>query len=642
MRRGVFIATLVLVTAAMLTSTGCEESAKPVPDTHTPTDVPTNTAIDTPTQTPINTSTHTPTNIPTHTPTSVPTHTPTNVPTLMPTNIPTPTATGTATISSVRVDLADTYRLESGAEVKAAPSSLPLSVEAQVVGAGGQSTIYPAQLSSDGTRYEIADVPEGPYWLVAEYEPTTTRFPVPNLRAYQRLTSRTVDWGTIYAGRPDIAAISSETIVSVEASGLPIPWQQYTYDEETDEVIQPNQDSISVYSYNADAYAAFVSPNPDDPHAPLDGATSFDGWSFDWSRSARQARGFGIVPAVDSSKGDVLLMTQLIQSFGMKAGADFDDPWAFYFLATAGPSCTVTPVTMQDGVAVTFSGAFVSNPTKTLALDFKGSKFADELMASVSTTLTSTEVYLGVDNEPGAPFPIIGQPATLVTASTVGGYRTVYPVCYPDGFGTCDADLCPEGCDPNVTEVLVLGDLAQSFEYQNPYSAHGQELLYGSVFFEVDVLHPVSQAVVGLRGSLVTMVPVTEGNGKPLEPLIGLPKNLKLADQTWPLDEPQSGLGSAFAITWEPPALGTAQSYLVRVRAWSHDDDPGVSFATSAVIATFRTSETSIDLPDGLLTAGEYYSVTVQADSTFVPESPNQYVSATIASGVVSSGLFSP
>jgi hypothetical protein len=284
----------------------------------------------------------------------------------------------------------------------------------------------------------------------------------------------------------------------------------------------------------------------------------------------------------------------------------------------------------------------VSNPTETLALDLKGSKFADELMSSVSTKLTSATLSFGVDNEPGAPFPIFGHTATLVTASAEGVYRTVYPPCYPDPFGTCDADLCPEGCDTNVTEELVLGDLAQSFEYQNPYSAHGQELLYGNVFFHTETLHPVSQAVVRLRGSLATLVPLADGNGKPLEPLIGLPKNLKLAGMTWPLDEPQSGLGSAFAITWEPPSFGTVAAYLVRVRAWNDQDDPEISFATSAEIATFRTSETSIDLPDGLLTTGQYYSVSVRADYSFAPQTPNQFVSATIASGEVSSGLFSP
>jgi hypothetical protein len=88
--------------------------------------------------------------------------------------------------------------------------------------------------------------------------------------------------------------------------------------------------------------------------------------------------------------------------------------------------------------------------------------------------------------------------------------------------------------------------------------------------------------------------------------------------------------------------LGTAESYTVRLRAWSDQDDPEVSVAASAVIATFKTSETSIDLPDGLLTTGQYYSVSVQVDSTFAPATPNQYVSATIASGVVSSGLFTP
>lgn len=609
MRRGVFVATLVLVTSAMLTSTGCGESGGPMPYTHTPTDTPTNTPTDTPT--------HTPTDTPTHTPTNTPTHT------------------------DVLVDIIDTYRLESGEEVTAVASSLPLSVEAQGVGADGQLTIYPGELSSDGSRYEIAGVPEGPYWLVAEYERTMTNFTVPNLKVYQLLTSRTVDWGTIYSGRPDVAAISTPTIASVEASVLPVPWRQYTEDETG--VIQENQDYINVYSYNADAYAAFVSPDPDDPHAPLDGATSFDGWSFDWyQRASPQFRPAGIVPAIDASQGDVLIVTQFFGNVVTKAGADFDDPWAFFFVFTTGPSCTVSPVTMEDGAAVTFSGAFAASPTKTLALDLKGSKFGDEVTSSVSTTLTSAEVYFGVDNEPGAPYPVIGHTATLVFGTTFSNsYRPANPTCFPDGFGTCDPDACPLGCDDTL-ELAIPGDLAQSFEYQNPYSAHGQELLYGSLFFQVEVPHPVSQAVVRLRGSLATMMPVADGNGTPLEPLIGLPKNLKLANQTLPLDEPQSGLGSTFAITWEPPSFGTAESYVVRVLAWSHQDDPEVGLATSAVIARFITSETSIDLPEGLLTTGEYYSVTVRADSTFAPETPNQYVSATIASGEVSSALFTP
>jgi hypothetical protein len=256
--------------------------------------------------------------------------------------------------------------------------------------------------------------------------------------------------------------------------------------------------------------------------------------------------------------------------------------------------------------------------------------------------LTFAELSFAVYAEPGAPFPVIGHAPTLVTASAFSdSYRPANPACFPDGFGTCDADACPRGCDDTL-ELAIPGDLAQSFEYQNPYSAHGQELLNGSLAFQVDVLHPVSQAMVSLRGSLVTFVPIADGNGTPLEPLIGLPKNLKLAGMTWPLDESRSGLGSSFAITWEPPSLGNAEAYLVRVLAWSDQDDPELSPAKSATIATFRTSETSIDLPDGLLTTGQYYSVTVRADSTFAPQAPNQYVSATIAGGEVPSGLFSP
>jgi len=79
-------------------------------------------------------------------------------------------------------------------------------------------------MSRKAVRYTKGEIGKtGP--VVKDFLPPPDRLVLreSNVKVTLSLSSRSVDWGTIYVGRPDVAAISASTIVSVEASGLPVP-----------------------------------------------------------------------------------------------------------------------------------------------------------------------------------------------------------------------------------------------------------------------------------------------------------------------------------------------------------------------------------------------------------------------------------
>ncbi|AUX48864.1 uncharacterized protein SOCE26_104070 [Sorangium cellulosum] len=161
---------------------------------------------------------------------------------------------GGAPFQGVILDLVDTYVTEGGEITTNRDMSRFASVEAQVLAEDGTAQAFAGALSADGARWEIPGVPDGEYWIVTTTAPDERAQDAPERVAMMQATARSVDFGRTFAGRPDAGAATQAIDVALSADGLGA-WRQLTRDEE-DELIQPLQDTIELYSFNVDALAS--------------------------------------------------------------------------------------------------------------------------------------------------------------------------------------------------------------------------------------------------------------------------------------------------------------------------------------------------------------------------------------------------
>ncbi|MFO0619723.1 MAG: fibronectin type III domain-containing protein, partial [Polyangiaceae bacterium] len=429
------------------------------------------------------------------------------------------------------------------------------------------------------------------------------------------------------------------TQVSVVAPSLAVPWQQYTLAPDGVTELQRNQDSVDVYAFNADAYAS-AGPADDDPNVPADQAKSFAGWTFDWSFVVNATnRGDGVRPLLDA--GDDPILTHLVSTIVEDPALPSSDPWSSWTLATAADSGVIAPVTMADGSPAKLEATLTSGPSKSFALDLRGSAFAAEVTANGPAVVSSAALSFGSTREPGAPNPIYGNAPTLFDAFTFGFNEPANPTCYPDDMGMCDAMACPTGCD--ATAVFHFpGDLTRTIQYTDPYEAHGQELFGAVLTVRSFVTHPTTKKRVRLLSALDVAAPAADVAGKPIEPRMGFVRGITLGGKSAPVAAPTPGMGTSFEVKWSAPALGTPNAYFVRVIQWADTELPDAVNASSVVLALLRTRETSFVLPDGILESGHYYSISVRADDWFDELRPNLYTSPTLSSAELSTGLFTP
>jgi hypothetical protein len=144
-----------------------------------------------------------------------------------------------------------------------------------------------------------------------------------------------------------------------------------------------------------------------------------------------------------------------------------------------------------------------------------------------------------------------------------------------------------------------------------------------------------------LLGGFVIEAPAAEFDGRPFEPTLGLPRDVKIGGRPAPADRVTAGVGESPQVSFEAPSLGAPTSYFVRVIDLDDVRDAAGDFVINdRPVAFFATRAHSVNVPAGALRAGRHYCVRVTAevrdggDSTSPFALPVRKVSATTYSGV--------
>ena len=295
-------------------------------------------------------------------------------------------------------------------------------------------------------------------------------------------------------------------------------------------------------------YRAFVSP------APMAGVTSFNGtapWFGD---------GLG-----DASKGDVVFVHQRVKSTPVSGTSTAS-------LMTTAKFARLTDVTIIDGGTASASAQMTAAPQSgAMAIALRSSQFA-ALAPDVHPTLATVEdgqvIVLSVPHSANYP----DMPSTLVTS-----------------LATLDVLTDPSDVDYGT---IRYGQFLDPFWKE-----------FRRVFFLFNVANSFATA------TFQSDVPMSAVGAGAITPVVSPPKS-PLVNGMDAFSFP-SGVGSQPTISWSPPVIGTASSYVVEIFAMTLDCN-----ATSAVVGGVTTlvrSGTSFKVPTGILLPGTPYWVRITA-----------------------------
>jgi hypothetical protein len=322
-------------------------------------------------------------------------------------------------------------------------------------------------------------------------------------------------------------------------------------------------DEIGIMSANAGALVSDVQTTT----SPAPGATAITGHVIAWRETL-----------IEAAKGDTAMMFQLAEK---TTGAELP---GYVALARSGPA---TGFTMVNGSPATMTVALADVPQSSrVTLHVKRSQF-DALRAQVGPGALPSEVI-------EQSIFIHALPQLRRRGFFIVGPRLV--VSFP-ATGTLDYD-----------RTLIYG---------NPFTTGGvawDEYAIVRYNFGVPVLAASAttpaNVEVGFMGQIPIAALAADGTVAPaLTPV----RNVKIAGKD--LATPRVDVGLTPTITWDPPSTGTPTgtptSYLVSVRRVTANGT-----ATAVLpIATFRTTSTSLQLPDAVLSTGASYMLVIDANA---------------------------
>jgi hypothetical protein len=277
---------------------------------------------------------------------------------------------------------------------------------------------------------------------------------------------------------------------------------------------------------------------------------------------------------IDAAKGDTTTMFQLV------AKTTGTGSPRYVALAKSGPA---TGFTMVNGSPATMTVALADVPqSRTIAVHVKRSQF-DALRAQTGPGALPAELF-------EQSIFIHALPQFRRRGFFAGAPRLV--VSFP-AEGTLDYD--------------------RTFIYGNPFRTGGvawEEFAVVRYNFSVPVLAAGATTPVNVPVGFRCVIPIAalavDGT---IAPVLTPVRNVKIAGLD--LATPRAGVGLTPTITWDPPSTGTPTSYLVGVRRVAANG----TTTTALPIATFRTTSTSLQLPDTVLSSGASYILVIDANA---------------------------
>jgi hypothetical protein len=411
--------------------------------------------------------------------------------------------------------------------------------------------------------------------------------------SWQISTARTLDLGTLVAGRPAATSPTLATAFTVDVGGLS-PWQD---------------------GGPSDPKNPSSAPTPEDDLqlASLGGAT--------WIPLALdlQAGGTGVARGAQGIKGTLDLHAEGFA--GLMSGSAGDRAYVVQLVgheqgarawAAAERGVKLAAPDVKDGEPAKLAATLAPLDTTSHAFDWRRSDFA-ALLADVPGARpleADLSVYMEADPVISSAGAFYAELCTMSSAGRVG--------------------------DDPAEDVKLAAKLG------NPFPAEMQPTTSASLVFRVDGEVPGETDPRGLSGTLGVTVPLDEGGA--LVPVVSPPRNATVAGFA-PTIVPGSGAGGAGGgsgaggasthvtspptwkaiesvgttptIAWDPPAKGTPTYYVLTIRKL----DPKLA---TKVAGRVTTTGTTVKLPDGLLEKGGTYYVRIGAtvDALWTQEKP--------------------
>ena len=428
----------------------------------------------------------------------------------------------------------------------------PMAVKAILVpnGSGYDRLAVPGS----GASFSVPGVPEGRYFLQVDttYPPTSSSAEAIFTQLIELTTSQP-DLSTVLSGRPDLEiAIEGGSPVTLDVANL-FPWTPASNGVLADAILLASAQGH-----------AFVRPSG--AQRITAGSTSAR-LSFDWWTLSSGIR----AGLPDASKGDV---AYLYQRSTRPIGAG----------ATAGVARVASRFQRLDGLTVR-SGT----PTA--------------IQASLADAPQTGSIHVDLRNAQFAA--LLPQVNALATPDFQAGGVSVLAVPHSVDFPDMPDDatsslLWVQG--PATTNV-DYGDVSYG-QFLGPSWRESRYIVY---LIDVNLPVPGNTATYPASAALISLVPAPDTT--PVAPALGPPRSVQINGKD--ASVAQSSVGLSPLISWSPPALGTATSYVARIELVNLGPaTPGLQQLWISVY-----SGTSVQVPAGFLQSGRQYVLTVAANS---------------------------
>jgi len=299
---------------------------------------------------------------------------------------------------------------------------------------------------------------------------------------------------------------------------------------------------------------------------PAAGATTGH-FTFDWASASITVRaGFP-----DASKGDVEYVYQ-------RATRPVGSASTAGVAHVASRFQRIDSLTLREGSPASVQASLVDAPQSgTVRADLRNAQFA-ALLPQLNPHATPSSIAGGVS--------VISVPHSIEFPDQPDAAAT--SLIWVQGPATVNVDY------GLVSYGQFLGPMWKEMRY---------------VLYTADVNLPVpgSSATYPTGGALISYVPASAPT--PVAPELGPPTSVRIEGRD--AFTSQSSVGVSPRISWSPPTLGTASSYIVKIDLVNLG--PPANELQEVAISVY--SGTSIQVPPGLLQAGRQYTCIVTAVS---------------------------
>jgi hypothetical protein len=317
-------------------------------------------------------------------------------------------------------------------------------------------------------------------------------------------------------------------------------------------VLAPNAGAVGVLSLNS---------------APDPGGTSLSGWGAVYQSA------FGRQEIIDSTKGDRLYVLQKLR----RAAGSFN------YFATARALTLTSTMFRSDGQASLVGGTFNELSPRQLTLDWRRSSF---------------EVHRAAVHPSAVSLPESSVRHSLILAPAVGGLEK--------GAVGYAGELLTGNLPASNQDVTL------TLEYGNPFPAQWGVVASVVHRYQVPVRLPPDGPSITLGVTMKEQAELSVFASRPVEARLSPPTQLQV-DGAPAQDE--RTLGSLTPVfTWEPPSLGTADAYELRIFRLSAS--PAGDFVQAETVATFLTAQRRVRVPPGVLQSKQAYVVRIGAMRT--------------------------